>query len=79
MDSIGKRLHNNHFVLLARFLIESLLLNFSSKQEAQKFKQFKWTSKMAGDLMACLKIENQGFQGLDFVGDRAAQYKELGK
>ena len=54
----------------------------SSKEVAQKCKQFVWISKMVGDLPACLQAfrTKVAFEGLDFDEARAqAQYRELRK
>ena len=40
-------------ILLFRHVLQSTQL--SSKEVAQKCKQFKWTSTMVDDLLACLK------------------------
>ena len=53
----------------------------ASKKCPQKTKQFKWTSEMVSDLLICLKgyKTKMEFQGLDFDGDRPAQYQHVRK
>ena len=51
----------------------------AAKMVSAKSKQFKWTSEMIGDLLTCLKAlkTKMEFQGVDFEGNRTAQYREI--
>ena len=55
------------------------MIIMAAKKASAKSKQFKWTSEMLGDLLTCLKAfkTKMEFQGVDFEGERTAQYLEI--
>ena len=55
------------------------MISMTAKKALAMSKQFNWTSEMIGDLLTCLKAfkTKMEFQGIDFEGDRTAQYREI--
>ena len=54
---------------------------FNTTAQASQVRKFRWTTEMMEKLIMCIKgyKARMEFQGLDFDGDRSAQYREVRK